>query len=263
MSAFTTDIQEQTIRRILRDFWDDALEIGETRQGLSLALPQTLPDGWQLVVELEDNLPAGVKITDRGRTLSWLAAQGQNTETDALKRQLELLCLESDIGRDGMELFQWFPKGIEAVQIHLFAEAMVNVAHLYYMRDLKPRSIDVVDRTLLRVFQDHQVVALKGRTLDGQTRKKVKVDYLIESSPPMAFQMIRQHGRILSTMERWGYRWNDLRSRDPSLRPAMIYDPHQQDIDSESRSIGEEVCDLFCSYEETERIHEFLASNVD
>ncbi len=40
----------------------------------------------------------------------------------------------------------------------------------------------------------------------------------------------------------------------------MIFDPHHQEIDSESRSIGEDVCELFCSYEETDLIHEFLGT---
>jgi len=261
VSSFADDLKPESIRAILQSFWSDALEIGQTRQGLSLALPQTFPDGWQLVVDLDDQLPSGVKITDRGRTLSWLSSQGQNTDSDALKRHLRSICQECEVERDGLELFQWFPKGIDAVQIHLFAEAMVNVAHLYYLRDLKPRTLDVVDRTLLRVFRDHNVEALKGRSLDGQTRKKVKVDYLIERPMPIAFQMIRQHGRVLSTMERWGFRWNDLKARTPSLKPAMVYDPHHQEIDAESRSIGEDVCDLFCSYEETDRIHEFLGTN--
>jgi hypothetical protein len=60
-------------------------------------------------------------------------------------------------------------------------------------------------------------------------------------------------------MEQWGYRWNDLRKVTPELMPVMLFDPSVQEIDQETRAIGEDVCELFCAYDETERIHEVLA----
>ena len=54
-----------------------------------------------------------------------------------------------------------------------------------------------------------------------------------------------------------------LRSRleiqeNPALMPVMLYDPGAQEIDETSRAIGENVCSLFCAYNETERIHAVL-----
>lgn len=263
MSTFGAPLTPDTVRQLLHAFWRESLEIGKTRQGFSLALPQTYPDGWQIVVELEDHLPAAVKVTDQGRTLSWLVAQGQNIETDAVQRHLNEICADCGMERDGLELFHWFPKALEGVDLHVFAEALVAIAHLHYLSDLKPRTLDILDETLQRVFKDRGVIALPGTTLDGRTRKKVKLDYFIADESPIAFQIIRRQGRILGTMEQWGWRWNDLRAAHPKLRPAMIYDPQHQEIDPDSRAIGEEVCSLFCSYEETDRIHDFLERKID
>lgn len=260
MSTFAAPLTSETVRRLLHAFWQESLEIAQTRQGLSLALPQTYPDGWQIVVDLEDHLPAGLKATDQGRTLGWLVAHGQNIETEAVERHLDEICAECGMERDGLELFVWFSKGFAGVDLHIFAEALVAIAHLHYLSDLKPRTLDIPDEMLQRVFKDHGVIALPGTTLDGRTRKKVKLDYFIADESPIAFQIIRRHGRILGTMEQWGFRWNDLRAAHPKLRPAMIYDPQHQEIDPDSRAIGEDVCDLFCSYEETDRIHEFLGA---
>ena len=44
----------------------------------------------------------------------------------------------------------------------------------------------------------------------------------------------------------------------PSLMPVMLFDPDSQEIDPESRAIGEEVCSLFCAYDQTDRIHGVL-----
>ena len=251
--------QPDTVRQMLQGFWQSALEIGETRQGLSLALPQTFPDGWQMVLDVEPHLPAGIKLSDKGRTLGWLNALGQNIETDAVSRHVREICEECQLERDGLELFHWFPKGIEGSDIHVFSEALVNISHLHYLSDLKPKTLDLPDQTLRTVFADLHIKPQADAMLHGKVRKDVKVDYFIATGQPTAFQLIRRQGRILSTMEQWGFRWNDLRSIHSALRPAMIYDPYHQEIDESSRAIGEQVCSLFCSYEDTDRIHEFLS----
>ncbi len=258
MSPFSKKLTEEGLRQELVQFWGDALEVGQTRQGLALALPQTYPDGWQMVVDVEDHLPSGIRLTDRGRTLEWLSAQGQNIDTPAMSRHLNAICNEYELQRDGLELQRWLERGVEAVDIHVFAEALVGVAHLHVLHEPHPRTLDVPDQMLKRVFKDHRVEATARASLDGQTRKGVHVDYLVEQDHLKAFQIIRQHGRILSTMERWGFRWHDLQASHPGLMPAMIFDPHHQEIDAESRAIGEDVCTLFCSYEETDKIHQFL-----
>jgi hypothetical protein len=246
------------IRQELEQFWSTALEIAPPARGYSIALPQTMPDGWQIVVDLEAPLPKGIRLTDQGRTLGWLHAQGQNIRTDAIKRHLQQICEQSELTLDGLEVYRWLPQGLSAVDLHVFTEGLINIAHLHYLHEAKPRAQDVPDQTLRRVFADHHVEAEAGYTLDGHARKNIRLDYYVASPAPAAFQIIRRHGRILSTMEQWGYRWHDLRVEHPELRPAMIYDPHHQEIDADSRAIGEDVCELFCSYEETDRIHEFL-----
>ncbi len=260
MSALNESLQPDRLRPLLLDFWQESLDIAKTRQGLALAVPQSFPDGWQMVVDVLDHLPAGVKISDGGRTLGWLSGRGQNIETEAVSRQIREVCESCDVERDGYELLRWIPGALAAVDIHVFAEALVSIAHLHYLREAKPRTLDIPDQTLRRIFVDHHVTARANAPLQGKVRQDVKVDYLVEASSLIAFELIRRQGRILPTMEQWGFRWPDLRAANPNLRTAMIYDPHSQEIDRESRAIGRDVCDLFCSYEETDRIHEFLAT---
>jgi len=40
----------------------------------------------------------------------------------------------------------------------------------------------------------------------------------------------------------------------------MLYDRNTQLIDSYRRHIGESECELFCGYDETDRIHETLTA---
>ena len=38
--------------------------------------------------------------------------------------------------RDGWELFKWLDLPLQGVELHVFAEGLSNVAHLYYLHEL-------------------------------------------------------------------------------------------------------------------------------
>jgi hypothetical protein len=263
MSEFDVKTLSETVRRAWLDFQQDALAVELTPQGVAAALPQTLPDGWQMVVELQPLSPKKLKLTDGGRTLGWLAARGQNVETDAVAEEVRKICRQASMERDGWELFRWLDIPLQGVEIHVFAEGLSNVAHLYYLHEPAPRGVDAADRMLRRVFTDRKLTALKNYPLDGKTERAVRVDYYIPSANPIAFQVLRRRGCIHSIMEQWGYRWQDLRKTNPALKPAMIYDPAVQNVDDAARAIGEEVCELFCAYDETDKIHGLLETAKD
>lgn len=135
------------LRGLLTSFWDEVLEIESTPRGLLFTMPASYPDGWQVVLELSQKTPKGFRLSDRGKTLTWLTGQGQNIETD-----------------------------------------------------------------------------------------------------------------FSGTMEKWGFRWKGMKENYPNLAPIMLYDRNTQVIDSYSRHIGESECELFCGYDETDRIHETLTA---
>jgi hypothetical protein len=181
-------------------------------------------------------------------------------ETDAVSEQVRRISQETGMERDGWELFKWLDLPLQGVELHVFAEGLSNVAHLYYLHEPTARSVDTADRSLRRVFADSKLTATENHALNGKTERAVRVDYFIPLAHPVAFQVLRRRGRILATMEQWGYRWQDLRKTNPQLKPVMVYDPAVQDVDEAARDIGEEVCDLFCAYDETDKIHELLES---
>ena len=217
MSDFDPKLLTETVRRAWLDFQQDALAVETTPHGVAAALPHTRPDGWQMVVELQPASPKKVKLTDGGRTLGWLAGRGQNVETDAVAEQLREICRQASMERDGWELFRWPEIPLQGVEVHVFAEALSNVAHLYYLHEPTPRGADAADRMLRRVFTDRKLTALENHPLDGKTERAVRVDYYIASAHPVAFQVLRRRGRIQATMEQWGYRWQDLRKTNPAL----------------------------------------------
>jgi len=69
---------------------------------------------------------------------------------------------------------------------------------------------------------------------------------------------IEIHDRVKDYMERWAWRWTDLKKQNPELLSAMVYNPDLQDWDNTSLKIGQEVCDLFCPCYDRDQIKDTL-----
>jgi hypothetical protein len=258
MNAVENILHPDHLRAALGGFWQNALTIEATHQGLAVALPQTGADGWQLVIDITAGPPGTLRLSDAGRTLGGLMARGQNIEAETLADHVATILRQSQVERDGVELFRWLKLPLDPPEVHVFVEALAAVSHLWVLHEPTVRPQDVADRTLRRVFSDRQLEARAGAMLDGKTEKRVRVDYLVAARRPVAFEILRRRGRLLPVMEQWGYRWQDLQKISPQLMPVMLYDPASQEVDDASRAIGEDVCSLFCAYDQTERIHAVL-----
>jgi hypothetical protein len=258
VSTETVHLDAAAIRASLQAFWNDALEIAETRLGLALAVPFCLPDGWQVLFDLRQVTPKVVRLTDNGRTLQWLAGTGLNIEAAGVGAQIQERMDTFKLLRDGWTLYRDLPVPPPGMDIHLFGEGLAAVAGLCCLHEPKPRTLDVARETVEKIFRERGLSPGKNHPLDGLVEKKIKVDYYLPGAAPMAMQVLGRRGPLLPYMEQWGFRWRDLRDASPALQRAMIFDPDQQDLDPVSRAIGDSVCELFCPYHETNRIHDLL-----
>ena len=260
MSVENTPIDTDSIRRTLQAFWNGALELVPTRAGFAVAFPLCFPDGWQVVVDIEPLTPQALRLTDSGRTLHWLAGSGQNIDTQAFKARLNERMQTFELQREenGWELFRELPLPLQGVDLHLFGEALVSIAHLHYLHEPALKTQNVATETVERVFRERKIEAHQNHRLRGRVEERITVDYFVEAHHPVALQVLGRRGAVTSYMEQWGFRWRDLREANPALLPGMIYDPAVQEIDSTATAIGESVCELFCPYYETDRIHALL-----
>lgn len=74
----TKRLNRETCLRALTEFWRAETRVEETREGLAIALPLLFPDGWQVIVDLEQLTARDVQLSDKGRTLGKLAELGLN-----------------------------------------------------------------------------------------------------------------------------------------------------------------------------------------
>ena len=107
----------------------------------------------------------------------------------------------------------------------------------------------------------HIEAIINGAALSQLTKDRaIAVDYFVEQRRPAAIQILRGKSDLSGTMEKWGFRWHELKNNYSGLAPVMLYDRDTQVIDPYSLHIGETECELFCGYDETGRIHDTLKS---
>lgn len=255
-----TSLSSTALRGLLNSFWDETLEIESTPKGLLFTMPASYPDGWQLVLELSQKTPKGFRLSDRGKTLSWLTTQGQNIGTDTMKHHIQRLCSEHGLQEEHGVLYRWLNLPLDATDIQVFAEGLVAISRLDILNDHRAAEEAVADTIVQRIFSDAELSPKRKHQLHITKERKVAVDYYVEQRRPIALQILRTKTDFSGTMEKWGFRWKGLKENYDGLAPIMLYDRNTQIIDSYSRHIGESECELFCGYDETGRIHETLLS---
>ncbi len=256
--TFDTELTITTLRDSLRTFWEGAVSIEPHREGLAFTMPASYPDGWQIVLEISQKTPKGFRLSDRGRTIAWLSGRGQNVHTEAIRRHLERLCNECQMDLDGGEFFRWLEAPVDGTDIQVFTEGLVAAAHLHVLHEHRVTEENVAETLVGRVLVDSGLKPDRNHKLSITKDRKVTVDFYAEAKRSIAIELIKSKHDLSGKMERWGFRWDELRKSHRSLMPVMLYDRNTMLVDNYSRHIGEEKCELFCGYDETDRIHEVL-----
>ena len=253
----TTDLKVE-LRGLLDGFWDEVLEIEPLPKGVAFTMPMSYPDGWQVTMELHRKTPAAYYLSDQGNTLSWLLGQGQNIAADAVKNHLKRLCSEHAIKETNGVLYRWLQAPLDPLDLQVFAEGLVAVSRLDVLNEHRMAEENVAEKTVSRVFEDARLKPSCRHRLNIAKDRGVFVDYFVNLKKPVAIELIRNKRDLPGTMEKWGYRWRELRNAYTGLVPVMLYDRNTQVIDSYSARIGQTDCELFCGYDETDRIHQVL-----
>jgi hypothetical protein len=247
-----------TLRDTLQTFWEGAVSIEPHREALAFTMPASYPDGWQIVLEISQKTPKGFRLSDRGRTIAWLTGRGQNVHTEAMRRHLERLCKECRMDLDCGEFFRWLEAPLDGTDIQVFTEGLVAASHLHVLHEHRVAEENVAEATVQRVLMDSGMQSDRNHKLSITKDRKVSVDFYAEAKRAVAIELIKSKHDLSGKMERWGFRWDELRKSHQSLMPVMLYDRNTMLVDSYSRHIGEEKCELFCGYDETDRIHDVL-----
>jgi hypothetical protein len=230
-----------------------------TGDGVVLALPLLYPEGLQVVVSMKSITETSGLLTDRGETLGALSSSGLNLEADVVEQLVADRLAMFDLQRDGFILQKRIRFPVDGLDIHLFGEALVSLAHLIYRHEPETTEENVADRTIGRIFAERALKPKRNALLEGLVQKRIQIDYYLEGRRGLALEVINRRHQLLPYMERWGWRWNDLRETHPHLIRAMVYDPDNQHWENTALAIGRSVCDVFCPYFEQDAVQKAIA----
>jgi hypothetical protein len=258
VTTVENELHPEALRHALLEFWSGAVDMAAINGGVELTVPQSYPDGWQIVLRIDPIVPGKVKLHDSGKTLWQLAQFGQNIEAELIAKKIDELKSAFRIERDGWTLFKIIAWPAPGEEVHLFTEALVSIANLSFLHDPTPRTPNVARATVEKVFRERKISVQQNVRLEGRVEKKIIVDYFAQPARPLAVQVLGRRGTVTSYMEQWGFRWRDLHDANPRLLRVMLYDPAVQDVDSTATAIGESVCDYFGPFHETSRLHDII-----
>lgn len=245
-----------SLRKAFGEFWDDQLRIEETPQGLVLALPMMLSDGWQVVLHLEKLTPTKWLLSDNGEILGKLSESGVNFQQGKLLSVLEAQSRFYGFEQNGLQLQRVVDFPFNPADMQIFAEALVGLSHLLpkVFKEIKISTERLIEDRVSSFFYNHKLEPKRRYKLEGLVEKEIVVEYYLENNFRLALQPVHRSANLLPFMERWGWRWTDLRHKDPEIKRAMLFDPDNQDWDEASLNIGDSVCDIFVPYTETEEV---------
>ncbi len=242
----------------MQSFWREQVQAAKTREGVALTLPLMYPDGWQVTVQITPLTPGWVRISDQGKTLGGLLETGMSLSATHTAHLLNERIQAFELKSDGAVISKEARLPLQGVDVQLFAEALVSIAHLVYRHEPATLQENPADKVVRRVLEARKVQPVRNAELPGHLLKSTRVDYLVEAKRTLAVQVVNRRENLLDYMERWAFRWDDLRKHNNRLLTGMVYNPENQDWDATSLRIGNEVCDAFCRYDEVQSLNRVL-----
>ena len=103
-----------------------------TRRGVTMALPLMFPDGWQVQVHLKPLNKFRAVISDGGRTITMLLENGLKLESKSMLSLLEERKRTFELVQVGFELQKEIALPLEGLDVQLFAESLVSIAHFLF-----------------------------------------------------------------------------------------------------------------------------------
>jgi hypothetical protein len=113
-------------------FYREQIMAEPTRRGVTMALPLMFPDGWQVQVHLKPLSKSRAVITDGGRTITMLLENGLRLELVAVLSLLEERKRTFELVQVGFELQKEIALPLEGLDVQLFAESLVSIAHFLF-----------------------------------------------------------------------------------------------------------------------------------
>lgn len=98
-----------------------------------------------------------------------------NVEAPVSKAHLIERLAAFEIDCDGLEIKKASKLPVDGIDIQVFAEALVSIAHLYYRYEAEPYEENVADREIARIFEDRHLKPRRNVPLEGRIERRISI----------------------------------------------------------------------------------------
>jgi len=253
-------LSEHLIKEALTDFHLKMVSVKPQRDGFSFTSSACMPDGWQIIFDISQVSEGKYKLSDKGATLSWLMNKGQNISSDLVKEHLQRICKDCSTIQEGLELVKWLDSPLNGEDIHVFSEALQLIANLHLLHEPRVKDAPLGIKLVKEIFEEAKISYRNDYSIEVSPSRKFKVDFYSERKRATAIKILNIQTDFTGAVEKWHPRWKLMKEVTPNLSPVMLYDRNtHQHISEYVEKVASNSCDLFCGFDEKEKIIEALS----
>ena len=248
-----------TIKKGLTEFWNSQFQYNLEESSCHIAYPLLLLDGWQLTFSMyKDSLQKVYTLSDNGKIFNFL--QDNNVSGTIVKNIVEEKCKFFGIQNFNKELILKKTSLPTALEIELYAEGLQSIAYLVYRHEKAALQITHARKNFENFLKSRELVFKRDISISGKIIPSIKMDYQIEmkNNKKALCKITEVSTDLHNYMERWGFRFNQIKEANEDTRILMIYNPDFGKWDDFCLNIGQNICDKFTPYTNIEDITNFL-----
>ncbi len=233
-------IDFDNLKLSLLRFYDEQLQCNRTAEGIHIAYPLLLPNGWQVSFSIYENeTMVSYELSDNGLIHNYLEnyfSHLPKISKTIIKQKCEFYgmeLLENGIFRKIMT------NKIVPAEIQLFAEGLLAVSYLIYRYEKRSRMNNEPFETVREIFIQNSFSIETNIDLCGKHYKKIHADFKHGNS---VLRVINNKDP-LSSLQITAFQFNDYKLANTKARRILIYNP-DQNWDSNCQSLADSTGSL-------------------
>ena len=246
------------LKSSLLRFYDEQLQCRRTAEGIHIAYPLLLPNGWQISFSIYENKTmVAYELSDNRLIYNYLEnyfSRLPEISRAIIKQKCEFY---------GLELLEYgifrkiITNEISPVEVQFFAEGLLAVSYLVYRYEKRGRMNNEPFETVREIFIQNSFPVETNIDLCGKHYKKIHADFKYGNS---VLRVINNRDP-LSSLQITAFQFNDYKLANADARRILIYNPdHDWDSSCQSLADSTDYFEFSSSYLEREKIHRYLNS---
>lgn len=257
---FTVNLDFSELKKSLLGFYDEQLQCNQTADGLHIAYPLLLPNGWQIAFSIyESKIDSSLELSDNG--LIWNYLENYFPSKSAVNQAIiKEKCTFYGIEHQENGMFRKIlANPLSPLEIQLFAEGLLAVAYLVYRYEKRGRINNSPFNTVHEIFIQHRIPVELKVNLRGKCCNKIYADFKYGNS----IVRVVSSREALASVQIAAFQFSDYKLANHDTNRILIYNPDYH-WNSDCQDLAESDYFEFSSpYTEVDDIRSYIESKID